>query len=129
MHVEKRENLASGESFSYKYRCRYSDLTDLSYDVEAFISPKKLFHIRREGRKIPSNKKKLSINAYVNVIQEVNLHRWMNNTLKTLFISGFDTTLAEIKSQQERLSDAIGEIREAEQKTKTLMDLSRGLRR
>jgi hypothetical protein len=101
MHLEERKNLTSGESFSYEHHCHYSDLDKIRYNVEILVSPKTLFQIRQEDRKITTSKRNLSVKAYIEVLKDINIHKWLIDTLKTLTIPGPNTTLAEIKAHQD----------------------------
>ena len=113
VHVEKKTNLAKGESFTYAYQCTYGEFTKIVYSVGGKVNPSLLLQIGQEGRKIPT-KRQLSIKAYLEVLDELNIHKWLNDTLKTLPIPGPNTTLSTIKVQREKLGQAMAEISQAE---------------
>lgn len=111
LHVERHTNLASGESFTYEYRSRYSALGRIAFSVDGTVSPKYLLRVKRAARDIPATAAKLSIASYIEVLKDINIHKWLKGSVETMLIPGADTTQAEIKAQQDRLSNTIQEIR------------------
>ena len=111
LHVEKHTDLASGESFIYEYRSRYSDLGRIVFSVDGTVSPEYLLRVKRAARNIPSSASSLSITSYIEALKDINIHRWLKDVIETMPIPGPDTTQAEIEAQQEKLSNAMQEIR------------------
>lgn len=111
LHVEKHKDLTSGESFIYEHRSRYSDLGRIVFSVDGAVSPEYLLRVKREARNIPSSVSSLSITSYIEALKDMNIHKWLNNVIEAMLIPGPDTTEAEIKAQQDKLSNAMQEIR------------------
>lgn len=110
MHVENHTNLASGESFTYEHRSRYSDLGRIVFSVDGAVSPSHLLRVKGAAKSIPSGVASLSIASYTEVLKDINIHKWSKDTIETVLIPGPDTTQAEIEAQQDRLRDAAEEI-------------------
>lgn len=115
LHVEKHTDLASGESFTYEHRSRYSDLGRIVFSVDGTVSPEYLLRVKREARKIPSNVSSLSIASYIEALKDINLHKWLRDIIEPMPIPGPDTTQTEIEAQQDRLSSAAKEIRDTKE--------------
>ncbi len=111
LHVEKHTNLASGESFTYEHRSRYSELGRIVFSVDGTVSPEYLLRVKRAARDIPTRVASLSIASYIEVLKDINIHKWLKGTVEPMLIPGPDTTQAEIKAQQDKLSNTIQEIR------------------
>lgn len=110
MHVEKHTNLASGESFTYGHRSRYSDLGRIVFSVDGTVSPSHLLRVKRAARNIPSRVASLSIASYIEVLKDINIHKWLKDIIVAMPIPGPDNTQAEIEAQQDRFRDAAKEI-------------------
>lgn len=106
LHVKKHTNLASGESFTYEHRSRYSELGRIVFSVDGAVSPSHLLRVKRAARNIPSRIASLSIASYIEVLKDINIHKWLKDTIETMLIPGPDTTQAEIEAQQDRFRDA-----------------------
>jgi acetolactate synthase small subunit len=118
-HIEGNISLKSGESFTYEHRCQYSDFPKTQYSVKAKVNPALLLQIVKPAFKIPGPSSRrgshLSIKAYLEAVKETNIYRWQTNVINALSVPGPDTTLSQIKAEQDKLSNAITEIRETEQ--------------
>jgi hypothetical protein len=114
MHVETFKNLSGRESITYEHHCRYSEFAKMEFNIEGKVSPERLLQVRKPNRKIPTSKSPLSLTAYVEALKEMHIHRWLTDVIKIVKTPGPDTTLAEISSEQSKLSDAITEIRQAQ---------------
>ena len=110
LHVEKYRGLASGESFAYTHRSRYSDLGKIVFSVEGTVSPECLLKVKRAARNIPSRVASLSIASYVRVLKDINIHKWLKDVIEAMPIPRLDTTQAEIEAQHDRLQNASKEI-------------------
>ena len=110
LHLEKHTNLASGESFTYEHRSRYGELGRIVFSVDGAVSPSHLLRVKRAARNIPSRVASLSIASYIEVLKDINIHKWLKDTIETMLIPGPDTTQAEIEAQQDRFRDAAKEI-------------------
>ncbi len=111
LYVEKHTNLASGESFTYEHRSRYSELGRIVFSVDGAVSPSHLLRVKRAARNIPSRVARLSVASYIEVLKDINIHRWLKDIIETMPIPGPDTTQAEIEAEQKELSNAMQEIR------------------
>ena len=110
LHVEKHTDLASGESFTYEYRSRYSDLGRIVFSVDGTVSPSRLLRVKRSAKSIPSRVASLSIASYVKILKDINIHKWLKDIIETMPTPGPDTTEAEMEAQKDRLRDAAKEI-------------------
>lgn len=126
LHVEKHTNLASGESFTYEHRSRYSELGRIVFNVDGTVSPKYLLRVKRAAENIPASVAHLSIASYIAVLKDINIHKWLKGTIETMLIPGTDATQAEIKAQQDRFRDAAKEISDT---TKQLQNIYNFIRR
>jgi len=122
LHVEKHTNLASGESFTYEHRSRYSDLGRIVFSVDGAVSPSQLLRVKSASKSIPSRVASLSIASYIEVLKDINIHKWLKDTIETMLIPGPDTTQAEIEAQQDKLSDAVKEIRNTIEQLQNIYD-------
>lgn len=126
LHVEKHTNLASGESFTYEHRSRYSELGRIGFSVDGTVSPKYLLRVKRAAGNIPARVANLSIASYIEVLKDINIHKWLKDTIETMLIPGTDTTQAEIKVQQDKFRDAAKELSDT---TKQLQNIYNFIRR
>ena len=110
LHVEKHTDLASGESFTYEHRSRYSDLGKIVFSVDGTVSPSHLLRVKRSARSIPHRVASLSIASYVKILKDINIHKWLEDIIVTMPIPGPDTTEAEIEAQKDRFTDVAKEI-------------------
>ena len=110
MHVEKHTDLASGESFTYEHRSRYSNLGRIVFSVDGAVSPSQLLRVKSASKSIPSRVASLSIASYIEVLKDINIHKWLKDTIETMLIPSPDTAQAEIEAQQDRFRDAAKEI-------------------
>ena len=120
LHVEKHTNLASGESFTYEHRSRYSDLGRIVFSVDGTVSPSYLLRVKRAARNIPSSATSLPIASYIEVLKDINIHKWLKDTIETMLIPGSSTTQTEIEAQQNRLGDAVKEIRDTKEQLQNI---------
>ena len=115
MQVVEIPRLAGGESYVYEHLCRYSDLPLIQYDIKGSISPESLFQFQTEPILISSDKKwALSIKAYKNTLAELDIHKWLNIIPEATLIPEPDTTLSQLKEQEDSLSKLIMEVRDTE---------------
>jgi len=121
LHVEKHTNLASGESFTYEHRSRYSDLGRIVFSVDGTVSPSHLLRVRRAEDIIPHRVASLSISSYVEVLKDIDIHRWIKGTIEEMTVPGLDTTEAEIEAQQNRFKDTKKEINDTKKQLKQVL--------
>jgi acetolactate synthase small subunit len=110
MHVEKHADLASGESFTYEHHSRYSDLGKIVYSVDGRISPSRLLRVKKTVTNIPARVASISIASYVEILKDINIHKWLRENIEGMIIPGSDNTQTEIKAQQDKFGDAVKEI-------------------
>lgn len=110
MHMEKHTNLASGESFTYVHHSRYSDLGKIVFDIDGRISPSRLLRVGHTAMNISPRVAFLSIASYIEVLKDINIHKWLRGVIEGMLLPGPDTTQADIKAQQDRFRDAAREI-------------------
>jgi hypothetical protein len=110
LHLEKHTDLASGESFTYEHRSRYSDLGRIVFSVEGKVSPSHLLRVKNEARNIPSRVARLSMASYVEVLKDINLHKWLRDVIEVLPIPSADANQPEIEALQGKLRIATKEI-------------------
>jgi len=120
MHVEKHTNLASGESFTYEHRSRYSDLGRIVFSVDGAVSPSQLLRVKSASKSIPSRVASLSIASYIEVLKDINIHKWLKDTIETMLIPESDATQAEIEAQQDRLRDSVKEISDTKEQLQNI---------
>jgi len=120
LHVEKHADLASGESFTYEHRSRYSDLGRIVFRVDGKVSPSHLLWVRNEAKNIPSRVASLSIASYIEVLKDINLHKWLKDIIETLPMPGSDTNQAEIEALQNTLTDATKEIADTKEQLQNI---------
>jgi hypothetical protein len=107
------KDLGCGQSFKHQSICRVSDLVKLKYSVEGRVSANTLLGFRGRSNGIQRGPSAfLSWSVYTGFLNEVNVHRWLHNTLESLPEPGPETTLAEIERNRKTLSLALEEIRE-----------------
>ncbi len=110
VHVEKHKDLANGDSFTYEHRSRYSDLGKIVFSVDGTVSPSHLLRVKHAATNIPHREATLSIASYIEVLKDINIHKWLKDTIGKMLIPGPDTSQAEIEAQQDRFRDAVKEI-------------------
>ncbi|MFC1932101.1 hypothetical protein ACFLXU_00520 [Chloroflexota bacterium] len=123
--------LAPGESHTCEHRCRFSELLLIQYDIRGNISPESLFQFQSTQNVIPSGSS-LSIRAYKKMIAELDIHKWVKIIPEVTLMPEPDTTLSQLKEQENRLSALIAEARNAEQKVhdfSRFQDMSLGNRK
>ncbi len=112
MQTVEIPRLAGGESYVHEHSYRYSELPLIQYDIKGSISPESLFQFETAPRTIsPDEKWALSIEAYKNALVELNLHKWLTIIPEAILIPGPDTTLSQLKEQENKLSELIPEVR------------------
>lgn len=121
-HVETAKNLAGGQSFSYEHHCTYDAIMKLQWFIEGRVSPAALLQFRGRPNGIIRSSQ-LSIKAYFDFFNQMNIHQWLEGTLKTLDAPGPDTTLAEMKAKEDSLRNIIGEIRTSAQQLQDFLGL------
>jgi hypothetical protein len=119
LHIEKHTDLASGESFTYEHRSRYSDLGKIVFSVDGKVSPSRLLQVRNKENDIP-RRASLSIASYVEVLKDINLHKWLKNTIETLPMPSADANQATIEALKDKLSDATKEIGETKKQLENI---------
>jgi hypothetical protein len=110
LHVEKHTNLAGGESFTYEHRSRYSNLGKIVFSVEGTVSPSRLLRVKRAAKNIPPRIASLSITSYIEILKDINIHRWLKEVLETMLIPESGIAQAEIEALQNRLRNILQEI-------------------
>ena len=106
--------LRPGDLTTVEYQCQVSELPDIEYDVSGDISTQALFHVEPiKGNRLPGGREGLSPRVYFQLIKDVNVHQWLNSTIKGFPLPGADTTLAQLSELATPLNDAIMQIRSA----------------
>ena len=118
-HVEEIGSLSPTESKSYEHRCNLSDLPDTEYDLEATLSPDSFFSQHR-ANKFPGSGASIPISAYKKLFDEIDIHRWLNSTIKSFPIPKLDSTLAGLQTLGASLNEPIVEIREAQERLRRM---------
>ena len=124
-HIQELGALSSGQSVTYDHACSYSDLPEIEYSLEGSVSTEAYFSVRQQANKLSSDSVALTVQAYVEVFQEIPIHGWLNSTLKSLPIPNSNTTLKDIETLQSSLSDAIAGIQGAQARLDRLARLIR----
>lgn len=109
MHVNKHNDLASGDSFTYEHRGKYSDLGKIVYSISSKVSPSHLLQVKRATSDVPSREASLSIVSYVEVLKDINIHKWLKDIIEKVQIPESNAEAA-IEAQQERLRNTTQEI-------------------
>jgi hypothetical protein len=103
--------LAPGESHVYEHLCNYSELSIIQYDIKANVSPESLFQFETKLTKIsPENRWIAPITAYKKMIAELDIHKWLAIIPEVTIIPEPDTTLSQLKEQEDKLSTLIKEL-------------------
>jgi hypothetical protein len=103
--------LASGDSFTYEHRSRYSDLGKILFSIDGKVSPSHLLQVRKKEQKIPRRIASLSMASYVEILKDINLHKWLKNTLETLPIPSSEKVVTgEIAETKEQIQNILGFI-------------------
>ncbi len=118
--VEHAENLAGGQSFTYEYHCTYDAIMQVQWTIEGKVSPTALLHFRRKPSMINKNSQ-FPVKAYFDFLEQMDIHQWLNGTVKSLVTPGPDTTLGEMKEKADTLSRTISEIRNSAQRFKEFL--------
>jgi hypothetical protein len=105
-------SLKPEEAVVHEHRCTLSDLPDLEYSLTAAISSEAFFRRIQRGR-FPGSGANLSKESYVRLFKEIDVHRWLNATLRNFSIPGPSSTLLDIQNLIQSLSQHQDEIREA----------------
>ena len=79
------------------------------------MSPEAFFRGNKRGR-FPSSGVALSLASYVYLFNDMDVHRWLNNTLRAMPIPGPETTMSDIQSMIDSLNQPIEEIRDAQER-------------
>ncbi|MEE8469950.1 MAG: hypothetical protein V3S51_01325 [Dehalococcoidia bacterium] len=119
-HVERHANLAGGESFTYEHRSPYGDLGRIVFSLDAVVSPSQLLRVKRAASSVPSQVAGLSMASYVEVLKDIDLHKWLRDTIETMLVPGPSTTQAETEAQQGKLRDTAMEIGEAKKQLQSI---------
>ena len=116
------------ESTTVEYQCQVSQLPDIEYDVSGDISTQALFHLEQvKGNRLPGDTANLSPQAYLQMLKDIDIHRWLNSTFKEFPIPSADTTPAQVSELEARLNDAITQIRSVQDRLfRFLRFISRG---
>ena len=113
-HVETVKNLEGGQSFSYDHPCAYDAIMKLQWSIEGKISPTVLMQFRRKPKSITRNQQ-LPIKAYFEFLSQMNIHEWLEGTIRSINAPGPDTTLAEMKAKEDSLTNIVTWIRNSVQ--------------
>jgi hypothetical protein len=120
--------LRPGESNTVDFQCKVSELPDIEYDVSGDISTQALFHIEQvKGSRLPGESANLSPQAYLGMFRDMDVHRWLNSTIKEFPLPGANTTLAQLSELASPLNDSIMQIQGTQERlTRILQFISRG---
>lgn len=110
--VKRIGKLECGQLSEFEYSCRYCDIPFVEHELKGRVSPEELFRFEVNPI-IPKRNSTLSIQSYLTVLKELDIHKWLRNIPGTVLVVGPDTTLSQLNSEEKRLSDIITEIRNA----------------
>jgi len=113
--TEKVQSLACGESFNYECTCKYGELMGMTYSINGTVSPKHFFKVHSEGNRIPGGNGLPTLALYLEVLDEIQIHKWIESPIKSMPIPGPDTTLAQLEQCKQDFRTAQREINEAGQ--------------
>ena len=109
---ERTTNLTGGQSFEYRHRCNYSQLTKVQYNIEAKLSLRSLLQVRQGQRTVSATRATLTVESYVGFLKEANIYRWAGEVIKKVTVPGPSTTLANLDAQKALLNKTMQEIQE-----------------
>jgi hypothetical protein len=114
------------DSTTVEYHCQISELPDVEYDVSGDISTQTLFHVASvEGNRLPGDSANLPPQTYMRMFKDMNVHQWLNSTIRDFPLPDPDTTLAQLSDLATPLNDAIIQIRTAKERlTRVLQFIS-----
>lgn len=109
--------LDGGQSFDFEHKCLYRDIATIEPRVEANVSRRRFFHIKRPHT-IPIVYTKPIALAYLRSFNGIAIHGVLESTLRSISVPGPDTSLAELQGllakltlDQAELEDILGRIR------------------
>jgi hypothetical protein len=104
--------LAPGESHIYEHLCPDSELPIIKYDVKGSILPESLFQFQIQHNSVYIDKKeRMSVEAYKKLIEEINLGKWVHVIPEVALVPTPETTLSELKEQENAFRSFIIEVR------------------
>lgn len=117
-HKEKYKNLEAGQSFEYQYRCPYSEILNLQYEVEGNISPIEFFKVNKGIGNLSGKSHVLSPIAYLKFLNSMKIHTWLSDKLMKIPIPEPNTTLAEIEKHKNIIRTGMNEIKNYQNRLK-----------
>ena len=112
-------SLHPGESKTHERQIRLSELTHLQYEFTGTLSPKAFFSQSRNGM-FPGSGIAISLESYIHLYNDIDVHRWLRNTLQDFHMPGPDSTLSDIQSLSSSLEQPVNEVREAQEQLKRI---------
>lgn len=121
--------LLPGESKSFDFMCEYGDVTELKYEASGNISPEAFFGIRSDSTKVHVDSISLPVKAYLQIYEAQNIQEAGLGAIKAISVPGPDTTLAEVTSLSNTVSEMMLKLRESKEKVeRTAGVVNRGQR-
>ena len=106
--------LRPGDSTTVEYQCQVSELPDIEYGVSGDISTQPLFHVETvKGNRLPGDSVNLSPQAYLGMFNDMDVHRWLNSTIREFPLPRPETTLSQLTELGQSLNKNITEIRQS----------------
>lgn len=109
-HNEIIPNLKGGQSHSFDLKCKYADLLEIKCDIEGTVSPIAFFKTKRSATPIHPDKQTISLVAYLQMLNDTKIHKWLQETLKNMTFIGPNTTIADVNNQVENINRIVKEI-------------------
>ena len=104
--------LGPQESSVATLEAELADLSEIKYDVSGDISTEAFFRITPiESAPLPGEPANLPPRAYLRIFEDINVHRWLNSTIKEFPLPGPDTTLSQLTALAASLDETIADIR------------------
>jgi len=100
----------------------YLDLIDMKYEVVGSVSPTAFFRVSTSGGHGPPFS--MSVPMYLQLLDELSIHQWLESTIKTFQGPGPDTTLAQLSELGVPLSVAAKEMGETVERIRRYTSLA-----
>jgi len=115
-------SLSPQDSVTHTVEMPYSDLIDMKYELAGTVSPTAFLRVRKTGAH--GGKVSMTVDTYLQLLDELSIHRWLDAVIKSFPVPGPETTLGELSDLAGPLRDAISEIRDTECRLQRLAELA-----
>lgn len=109
-HTEIITKLKGGQSYSFEFKCKYADLLEIKYDIESIVSSIAIIKAKRNVTQIHPYTSAISLVAFLRILNDIKIHRWLQEIQKNMTFIGPDTTIADVNRQVEIIKRTITEI-------------------